>query len=58
MITSTANEQIRNIKKLRDKKFRSESELFYIEGIRIVVEAINDPERIQTLLVAPELIES
>jgi TrmH family RNA methyltransferase len=58
MITSTANEQIKTIRKLREKKYRQETNSFYIEGIRIVREAMNYPERIQTLLVAPELLQS
>jgi TrmH family RNA methyltransferase len=58
MITSTTNEQIKAIRKLRDRKFRHESQTFYIEGIRIVREAMVFPERIETLLVAPELLQS
>lgn len=58
MITSTANEQIKFIRKLREKKYRSESGLFYVEGIRIVVEAMQKPERVHTLIVAPELVQS
>lgn len=58
MITSSANEQIKFIRKLRDKKYRSDSGLFYIEGIRIAVEAMQLPGRVQTLIVAPDLVKS
>ena len=56
MITSTANERVKAIRKLRERKYRQESGTFYIEGIRIVREAISRPERIETLLLAPELL--
>jgi TrmH family RNA methyltransferase len=58
MITSTANDQIKFIRKLREKKYRNESGLFYIEGIRIVLEALHSAGRIKTLIVAPELKQS
>lgn len=58
MITSTANEQVKFIRKLREKKYRNESGSFYIEGIRIVVEAMQVQGRVQTLIVAPELVQS
>jgi RNA methyltransferase, TrmH family len=58
MITSTGNEQIKAIRKLREKKYRQETNSFYIEGIRIVREAMNFPENIKTLIVAPELLQS
>jgi TrmH family RNA methyltransferase len=58
MITSTANEQVKFIRKLREKKYRNESGLFYVEGIRIVLEALQAPGRIKTLIVAPELKQS
>lgn len=58
MITSSANEQVKFIRKLREKKYRNESGTFYIEGIRIVVEAMEKPGRVQTLIVSPELVQS
>jgi TrmH family RNA methyltransferase len=58
MITSTANERIKSIRKLREKKFRSDTGTFYIEGIRIVVEAMRSGKRVQTLVVAPDLVQS
>jgi TrmH family RNA methyltransferase len=58
MITSTANEQVKLIRKLRERKYRAESGTFYIEGIRIVREAMEHPQRIKMLIVAPELLQS
>jgi len=58
MITSTSNERVKIIRKLREKKIRSETGTFYIEGIRIVVEAMQAGNRVQTLLVAPDLVQS
>lgn len=57
-ITSSANEQVKAIRKLREKKYRSESGTYYIEGIRLVLEALTQPERVKTLIYAPELLES
>jgi RNA methyltransferase, TrmH family len=58
IITSTANEQIKSIRKLRERKYRQETNTFYIEGIRIVREAMALPQRIKTLIVAPDLLQS
>ena len=40
MITSTSNPKIKFLRKLRNKKFRNESKSFYIEGPRIIAEAL------------------
>lgn len=56
MITSTSNERIKMIRKLREKKYRAESGLFFLEGIRITIEALNDPASISELIVARELL--
>jgi TrmH family RNA methyltransferase len=58
MITSTSNPTIKSIKKLRDKKARQESGLFYIEGLRIVTEACQQKAPIDTLIYSPELLVS
>lgn len=58
MITSLSNERIKAIRKLQERKYRQETGLFYIEGLRIVAEAIEQQEKIETLLVAPELLKS
>ncbi len=58
MITSSANPRIKQIRKLRDRKERQESGLFYAEGLRIVIEAFLQNAPIQALLVAPEILTS
>jgi RNA methyltransferase, TrmH family len=58
IITSTSNPQIKTIRKLRERKERQQSGLFFIEGLRIVAEAISQQARIETLIVAPELLSS
>jgi len=42
MISSFSNPKIKFIKKLRNKKYRDESNLFYIEGPRIISEAFSN----------------
>jgi TrmH family RNA methyltransferase len=58
MITSPANERIKWLRKLHERKARQESGLFYIEGLRIVTEAIQQGAVIETLVVAYELLRS
>jgi RNA methyltransferase, TrmH family len=58
MITSAANERVKWLRKLQDRKARQESGLFYIEGLRIVTEAVQQGAAIETLVVAPELLRS
>ena len=58
MITSTSNPTIKGFKKLREKKARQESGLFYIEGLRIVTEACQQKAPIDTLIYSPELLVS
>ncbi len=56
VISSTANPFVKRVRKLRDRKERAQEGVFYAEGLRIVAEAADRPERIETLLVAPELL--
>lgn len=57
-ITSSANPKIKEIRKLRERKARQESGLFYVEGLRHVMEASQQQAGIETLVVAPELLTS
>jgi RNA methyltransferase, TrmH family len=58
-ITSSGNTRVKWIRKLvRDRKVRQESGLFYIEGLRIVTEAVQMGAEVDTLIVAPELLQS
>ncbi len=58
MITSAANERIKAIRKLHERKARQESGTFLIEGLRIVAEAVEQVAPVETLIVAPELLKS
>jgi TrmH family RNA methyltransferase len=57
MITSTSNDHIKQIRKLRERKERQQSGLFYIEGLRIIGEAVQQGEALETLIVAPQLLK-
>ena len=58
MITSTANTSIKQIRKLREKKERVHTGLYFIEGLRIVIEALQQGAEIECLVVAPDLLTS
>lgn len=58
IITSSANPRIKQIRKLRDRKERQETGLFYLEGLRIVAEAAEQGAALDTLIYAPELLSS
>jgi RNA methyltransferase, TrmH family len=58
LITSTANPQIKLIRKLKDRKFRVETGLFFLEGIRIVIEALEADHWVTQLIVARELLDN
>jgi TrmH family RNA methyltransferase len=58
LITSTANPTIKQIRKLREKKERLQTGLFYIEGLRIVIEALQQGAEVECLVVAPDLLTS
>ena len=57
-ITSHANPRIKAIKKLRERKVREASGVFFVEGLRHVIETANYPSRIQSVFFAPELLSS
>jgi len=56
MITSTSNTKIKFIRKLRTKKFRDENQLFYIEGPRIISEALDAKWNFDQVFYSQELI--
>jgi TrmH family RNA methyltransferase len=53
-----SNQHIKEIKHLKDRKYRSEASLCYIEGIRIVYEAILQGADFKEMLISPELFKS
>jgi len=58
VITSPANERIKKIRKLQDRKGRGETGLFFIEGLRIVTEALQQGAQVESLVVCPDLLKS
>ena len=58
MITSTSNPTVKHIRKLMDRKERQLSGLFYLEGLRIVGEAIQSGWEIEMLVVCQPLLTS
>ncbi len=57
-ITSFSNLKIKQIRKLAQKKYRRETGLFFVEGLRTVGEALQTGAAIETLIVAPALLVS
>ena len=57
-ITSTSNPRIKAIRKLRNKKGRQESGNFYVEGLKLVGDALEQHAHIQQLIYCPELMIS
>lgn len=58
LITSRNNPAIKQIRSLRQRKERAASGQFYIEGIRLVAEALQLGAAVESLVVAPELLTS
>jgi len=58
LITSPANLRVKSIRKLRERKERQQTGLFYIEGLRIVTEAVLLNAGIEYLVNAPDLLVS
>jgi TrmH family RNA methyltransferase len=58
MITSFANQKVKHIRKLEQKKYRQETGLFFIEGLRTVGEAIQMGAPIESLVISPDLLVS
>ena len=58
MITSASNERVKAIRRLQERKGRQESGLFYLEGLRIVGEALEAGAEVETVVFAAELLRS
>ena len=58
IITSFSNPKIKLIRKLDQKKFRQDTGLFFVEGLRSVGEAVQTHAPIESLVIAPELLIS
>ena len=58
IISSFSNPKIKEIRGLRQRKERAQTGLAFIEGIRIVADALQHPGTVETIVVAPELLTS
>lgn len=54
IITSKDNENIKNIRKLKEKKYRDSNNKYIIEGIRILKEAIEENAKIDTIVICED----
>lgn len=57
VITSKDNEIIKNVKKLKDKKYREEKKQFIIEGVKLIQEAIEEKITIKMIIVCEECMK-
>ncbi|HEX7737500.1 MAG TPA: RNA methyltransferase [Ktedonobacteraceae bacterium] len=58
LITSRNNPKIKQIRALLKRSERERTGLALVEGLRLVTEALRDPQHIYQLIVAPELLRS
>jgi len=54
VISSKDNEIVKNIRKLKEKKYRDIENKFIVEGIKLVEEAINENAKIQLVVICEE----
>lgn len=57
LITSKDNDEIKKIKKLYEKKYRDLENLFIIDGIKILKEAIEENACIKEIIICKELLD-
>lgn len=58
MISSSANETVKAIRKLRDKKYRNESGLAFIEGTKLVIDALEKGGIVEKLVFSEHFLNS
>ncbi len=58
MITSFSNPLIKRIKRLRQKKYRQQERVYFAEGVRIVLAAVEHQAAIETIVFSSELLTS
>lgn len=54
VITSKDNEQIKYLKKLKDKKYRDQENSYIIEGVKLIKEAIQENVKIKLIIVCDD----
>lgn len=58
VITSSSNPRLKEIRKLRERKYRMESGLAWVEGLRACGDAFTRPESIDLVVICPECLHS
>ena len=58
VITSKDNEFVKHVKKLKEKKYRDQSQEFIIEGIKLVKEAIEEKANIKQIIICDNCEDS
>lgn len=58
VITSKDNEIVKNIKKLKEKKYRDQENKFIVEGIKMIKEAILENANIDKIVICEECINN
>lgn len=58
VITSKDNELIKNIRKLKEKKYRQENNKYIIEGIKLIKEAIEENAKIDTIVICEDCMRN
>ncbi|MFN2221958.1 MAG: TrmH family RNA methyltransferase [Candidatus Promineifilaceae bacterium] len=57
-ISSFSNPLVKRIKRLRQKKYRRREEAFFVEGLRVVLTAVEAGAPVETLIYCPTLLTS
>lgn len=57
MITSKSNEFIKYVKSLHQKKYRDEHGVYFVEGIKLIDEAIQEKQKISDIIICEELFK-
>lgn len=57
IISSKENEQIKYIRKLKEKKFRDETHEYLIEGMKLIEEAIAENVKMKTIVICEDCLE-
>ena len=57
-VTSKNNPKIKLIRSLHQRKYRTQTGLFVVEGLHGVLEALNHPERVEMIIVSYDLLRS
>lgn len=58
VITSKDNEQIKHIRKLKEKKYRDEYNEYVIEGVKLIKEAIEENANIKTIVACDDCVKN